>query len=259
MSNHAQSDLISVPKLQKTKGEAPVFTVAHYAGKVTYDTTLFLPKNTDPLHPELLEMMQGSASAYLAGLFAPPKETTNATGGGTGRGGGQGKRGALFSQTVGSRFKEQLTGLMESIAVTQVHYIRCVKPNAASKPHEFTKELVSEQLRCAGMLEAVRISRAAYPHRLPRGAVAKRFGPVAREEQNGGDLAAKALYAAVEPRHMTTPQLRAALGKAGIKFADSEASEELVTRLEGAGTAGLQALLGLLLPDGGPAHVDLTR
>ena len=51
------------------KREQSSFTITHYAGKVTYDTEHFLPKNTDPLHPELLELMQGSESANLAELF----------------------------------------------------------------------------------------------------------------------------------------------------------------------------------------------
>ena len=57
--------------------------------------------------------------------------------------------------------------------------MRCVKPNAASVPHEFTDELVADQLRFAGMLEAVRISRAAFPHRLELLAFAGHFGALA--------------------------------------------------------------------------------
>ena len=30
---------------------------ALHSGKVTYDTALFLQKNTDPLHPDLSELM----------------------------------------------------------------------------------------------------------------------------------------------------------------------------------------------------------
>ena len=62
---------------------------------------------------------------------------------------------------------------------SDVHYVRCVKPNAASVPHEFTDELVADQLRFAGMLEAVRISRAAFPHRLELLAFAGHFGALA--------------------------------------------------------------------------------
>ena len=246
---HKGSDLLSVPNLQANR-DAPVFTVVHYAGKVTYDTLLFLMKNTDPLHTDLVDMMQQSDNAALAALFTPAGKAPAATAGKAAPGKGKGG-GALFQLTVGGRFKEQLTGLMTTIASTQVHYIRCVKPNAQSVPHEFNTELVSEQLRCAGMLEAVRISRAAYPHRLPRPAVAKRFGPVAVFEAGvarGGDVAAKALFAGIEPKHMTTVQLRNALKSAHVAYSDKDSQDELIAAVEKQGTHGLNALLQLLLP-----------
>jgi myosin heavy subunit len=50
---HGKSELLSIPKMARGKDVAPSFCVVHYAGKVEYDTALFLQKNTDPLHPEL--------------------------------------------------------------------------------------------------------------------------------------------------------------------------------------------------------------
>lgn len=60
-----------------------------------------------------------------------------------------------------------------------MHYIRCVKPNTQSVPSTFDDALVADQLRCAGMIEAVRISRAAYPNRLRHEYFMQRFGPLA--------------------------------------------------------------------------------
>ena len=69
-----QSAAFSVPK-GRAKGSGAPFSISHYAGLVTYDTALFISKNTDPLHPELVEMMQASNCAFLAQLFTPPKMT----------------------------------------------------------------------------------------------------------------------------------------------------------------------------------------
>ena len=44
--------------------------------------------------------------------------------------------------------------------------MRCIKPNAHKSSTEYDRRMVVEQLRSAGMIEAVRISRAAYPNRL---------------------------------------------------------------------------------------------
>lgn len=52
--------------------------------------------------------------------------------------------------------------------------IRCIKPNALKKPLTFNKELVLQQLRCGGVLEQLRISRAGYPSRLPYANVMRR-------------------------------------------------------------------------------------
>ena len=58
------------------------FSITHYAGKVTYDTALFLQKNTDPLHPELLQLMARSECSYLTTLFAEPAGEKEAEAGG---------------------------------------------------------------------------------------------------------------------------------------------------------------------------------
>ncbi|CAN0479659.1 unnamed protein product, partial [Laminaria digitata] len=56
----------------------------------------------------------------------------------------------------------------ETIGLTAVQYVRCIKPNAAKLPGRMENAKVAEQLRCAGVVEAIRISRAAYPNRMSR-------------------------------------------------------------------------------------------
>ena len=48
--------------------------------------------------------------------------------------------------------------------------------------------MVAEQLRCAGVLEAIRVSRSAFPNRLPHKEVLQRFGLLAHRA--GVDLKA---------------------------------------------------------------------
>jgi myosin V len=183
-----ENPLFSVPKLALKSGGA-AFTVKHYAGPVTYDTAHFLIKNTDPLHPELCEAMEESKCDFVAALFAPSEGERKAK--------KERKGSALYSQTTGSRFKEQLKDLMRLIGSTQVHYIRCVKPNAEASSELFDCELVADQLRFAGMQEAVRISRAAFPHRLPRKDFLKRFGPLRAGTDVRDDAQLPALLAAL--------------------------------------------------------------
>jgi myosin-5 len=74
----------------------------------------------------------------------------------------EGKRGG---QTVSSRFTGQLKELVAMLDATGLHFVRCIKPNAALAPGQLTTELVLQQLRCCGVLEVARVSRAGYPTR----------------------------------------------------------------------------------------------
>eukprot|EP00879_Flechtneria_rotunda_P008970 GHRR01009392.1.p1 GENE.GHRR01009392.1~~GHRR01009392.1.p1 ORF type:complete len:696 (+),score=311.73 GHRR01009392.1:1091-3178(+) len=45
------------------------------------------------------------------------------------------------------------------------HYVRCIKPNPANKPLDLQDGYTLHQLRCGGVMEAVRISCTGYPFR----------------------------------------------------------------------------------------------
>ena len=64
---------------------------------------------------------------------------------------------------------------METISSTNVHYIRCIKPNEAKVAWEFEPQMVLSQLRACGVLETIRISCAGYPSRLTFDELVKRF------------------------------------------------------------------------------------
>ena len=42
----------------------------------------------------------------------------------------------------------------------QVSFIRCIKPNMEQKCKIFTQSMVLDQLRCSGVIEAVRVMQA---------------------------------------------------------------------------------------------------
>ncbi|XLR05925.1 hypothetical protein S83_072123 [Arachis hypogaea] len=135
----------SKPKLSRTD-----FTVNHYAGDVTYQTDLFLDKNKDYVVPEHAALLNASKCNFVSGLFPPlPEETSKST---------------KFA-SVATQFKQQLQSLLETLNATEPHYIRCVKPNNLLKPGIFENSNVLQQLRCGGVMEAIRISCAGYPTR----------------------------------------------------------------------------------------------
>jgi len=67
--------------------------------------------------------------------------------------------------TLGGIFKHSLIELMNTIGSTNVHYIRCIKPNEAKEAWKFEGPMVLSQLQACGVLETVKISCAGYPTR----------------------------------------------------------------------------------------------
>ena len=164
---HAKHAYFDAPKRERL-----VFTVRHYAGDVAYLSTGFREKNKDALHPDLAGVMHASGVDFVAALFPAESAAAAAPGGKAG-----GKKGGKSADrmTVASQFMLQLASLMRTINETDVHYVRCIKPNTANKPRLFEMAHSALQLRCAGVLEAVRISRMAYPNRMPHAAFVRRY------------------------------------------------------------------------------------
>ncbi|PRQ46917.1 putative myosin ATPase [Rosa chinensis] len=153
------------PKLSRTS-----FTISHYAGEVTYLADQFIDKNKDYVVAEHQDLLTASKCPFVAGLFPPlPEESSKSS---------------KFS-SIGSRFKLQLQSLMETLNSTEPHYIRCVKPNNVLKPAIFENFNIIQQLRCGGVLEAIRISCAGYPTRRTFYEFLNRFGVLAPDVLEG--------------------------------------------------------------------------
>uniref|UniRef100_A0A0E0GDK5 Myosin motor domain-containing protein n=1 Tax=Oryza nivara TaxID=4536 RepID=A0A0E0GDK5_ORYNI len=154
-------------RLEKTKFSETDFVISHYAGKVTYQTESFLEKNRDYIVAEHCNLLSSSRCPLVSGLFGSlPEESL---------------RSSYKFSSVASRFKQQLQALMETLNSTEPHYVRCVKPNSVNRPQMFENQSVLHQLRCGGVLEAVRISLAGYPTRRTYAEFVDRFGVLVPE------------------------------------------------------------------------------
>ncbi|KAG2727726.1 hypothetical protein I3760_01G171400 [Carya illinoinensis] len=155
----------SKPKLSRSD-----FTICHYAGDVTYQTELFLDKNKDYVVAEHQALLSASKCSFVSGLFPPLAEESS--------------KSSKFS-SIGLRFKQQLQALLETLSATEPHYIRCVKPNNLLKPAIFESNNILQQLRCGGVMEAIRISCAGYPTRKTFDDFLRRFGILAPDVLDG--------------------------------------------------------------------------
>jgi myosin-5 len=148
------------------------FGIRHYAGRVMYDAEAFVSKNLDTLPTDLqlctekcsnpiintarTEGCAGEAVSSRRG--APKKSESNIT-----------------AKTVWTKYKSQLAKLMSQLRKTRSRYIRCIKPNIKKVPTLMQHHTVLEQLRCAGVVAGITISRSAFPNQLENSVVLSRY------------------------------------------------------------------------------------
>lgn len=189
------------------------FSLRHYAGHVEYDAAGFVEKNRDELRTELTALLLASSSAFVRELAASivvpssfPMVVSSPSASSSSSSSGPSTR----RQTVAGRFGMQLRQLRRRIELTTPHYIRCLKPNASLTPDFFDPRLVVHQLRCSGVVEAVRVSRVGYPHRYTHGAFLHRYWFLVSsgggEQQQSMELFVQSLSGVLQQQHQPGSQ-----------------------------------------------------
>ncbi|PFH55455.1 hypothetical protein XA68_18277 [Ophiocordyceps unilateralis] len=147
------------------------FTVCHYAVDVTYESEGFIEKNRDTVPDEHMAILRATTNSFLkevleAASAVREKDVASASSNAVKPAAGR-KIGVAVNRkpTLGGIFRSSLIELMNTINNTDVHYIRCIKPNEAKEAWRFEGPMVLSQLRACGVLETVRISCAGYPTR----------------------------------------------------------------------------------------------
>jgi len=149
------------------------FSIEHYAGPVEYNTDGWILKNKDQLPVKGFELLHSSTFDLLKDIkgYIRCEERKG--------------RGSVATKSVGAQFSLQLRTLRDRIDRTVPHYIRCLKPNDELIPDMFEPKNIVEQLRCGGVLEAVRVSRAGYPTRYPHELFIGRYYILIKAELEG--------------------------------------------------------------------------
>ena len=178
------SDLTFLEKIHKNHGQGKTkcytqplqsrvdFVIHHYAGMVTYDCTGFLDKNKDRLNKICLDALSSTVNPLLGRLF--PKSEAAVTN----------------RITLGGQFRNNLNDLMKKLNATEPHYIRCVKPNSYKQANNYEGFMCLQQLRYAGVFEAVAIRKQGFPFRYNHADFVKRYGFIHPQviSSNAGNL-----------------------------------------------------------------------
>jgi len=157
-SNRLVSDLLHRPT---------EFEIRHFAGKVKYDASGFVERNTDQLPKILLDCAMGSSNDIIREGFERvvsdlEKKASN-------------YRRKRSANTICTKFKSQLMALMEDIKDSRTRYIRCIKPNRKKLPVVLDHSITMIQLASAGLVTAISVSRETFPNRLLYEVVWDRF------------------------------------------------------------------------------------
>jgi len=169
----SDSKYFTAPKLGNS-----TFVIHHYAADVTYQIEEFCEKNKDNMAPDLIGLMAGSVNDFFPPLVVEPAPVAA----------GAGKKATV--PTLSSVFKKDLQSLLNAIEAADPHFVRCMNPNTVRKPYQFDPIKSLEQLRCGGVIEAVRMARESYPMRLPHGDFMGSFSVIVPEGVGGDPKAA---------------------------------------------------------------------
>lgn len=156
------------------------FTIKHYACDVTYEIEGFIEKNKDTVSDEQMAILNNSSFEFLKQVVKIVEVPVEETASKTSRGG---TSSSLKKPTLGSIFKASLVNLMQTIRMTDAHYIRCIKPNQTKTAFSFEPQMVLQQLRACGVLETIRISCAGYPTRWTFSEFVGRYYILTRSDQ----------------------------------------------------------------------------
>jgi myosin-5 len=177
------------------------FGIHHYAGKVVYYADGFIARNLDTIAADLIAIAKKSTNYIIANHLQNEKMMNGEAVVEPQRQAPKRGKSNITNDTLWTKFKNQLTALMKSLNETQSRYIRCVKPNTHKLPGVMQHMTTIEQLRCAGVVAAVTISRSAFPNRLDHRACLDRFKVLNRVKKKKMD-----------PREEVEAMLKSCLG-----------------------------------------------
>ena len=80
--------------------------------------------------------------------------------------GGRGQKGKK-KKSVTAVFAGGIRTLMKNLSSTEPYFVRCVNPNMQKSSTIWTESVVEHQLRCGGLVEALKVLKLGYPTRVP--------------------------------------------------------------------------------------------
>ncbi|KAG5675871.1 hypothetical protein PVAND_005739 [Polypedilum vanderplanki] len=188
------------PYLQRYS--ATEFSVAHYSGKINYNTRDFIEKNRDFLPPEMMETMRLSECEIVKTLFTNPlSKSGNLTMAMTeieARSTSTSRKGAKWAnalvnekiknrkmntlshgqysqihrmRTMSAVFRAASLEILKNLSVISnsggIQFVRCVRCDLDYREMNFNEDIVRQQLRAMAILDTARARQKGFSVRIP--------------------------------------------------------------------------------------------
>merc|ERR1712176_645834 len=113
-------------------------------------------KNMEAVHPDTAKMMKKSKSVLVREI---------------GSSGPKGRK----KKSVTALFWSGIKTLMKNLHATEPYFVRCVNPNMQKSSTIWDEKVVEHQLRCGGLVEALKVLKLGYPTRVPYSTLYDRY------------------------------------------------------------------------------------
>ena len=147
--------LLSLPNNKKViHKKLETFIIHHYADNVEYKLGEFTEKNMEKVNYDIQQFIVQVMGEKI----------------------GQQQKKKGGTQTITSKFRDELGGLMRELGDSYLYFIRCIKPNDGNLPNLWDNTKVEEQLNYCGIINALDLARQTYPVRIKKEEFTKRYG-----------------------------------------------------------------------------------
>ncbi|KAI8041867.1 hypothetical protein M5D96_003162 [Drosophila gunungcola] len=153
------------------KHTATEISVAHYTGRIIYDTRAFTDINRDFVPPEMIETFRSSLDESIMAMFTnqltkagnltmPFEAALNTLSAG------------CISQvnnlrTLAANFRFTCLTLLKMLSQNAnlgVHFVRCIRADLEYKPRAFHSDVVQQQMKALGVLDTMEVGKKGQEH-----------------------------------------------------------------------------------------------
>ena len=147
---------LSLPDNKKViKKKIDSFIINHYADNVEYSWGNFSNKNIEKYNKDIQEFLQNYYKSY--GIFEEKERKLVKK-----------KRGSVTVSTITSKFRNELSSLVDELSNSNLHFVRCIKPNDENREDRWEEDKIEAQLNYCGITSALELARQTFPIRMKK-------------------------------------------------------------------------------------------